>query len=76
MPKKQPTVEFDLEANAAYFRLTKGTVSTTKKAKLESMEVLLDYDPKGELVGIELLNLNKALSTLLEPQLPKIQVMS
>ncbi len=76
MSKRQPTVEFDLEANAAYLRLTQGRVSTTKKAKLESMDVLLDYDPKGELVGVELLNLKKALSILLEPKLPKIQLVS
>ena len=74
MAKKLPSIEFDLDANAAYFRLSRGRVSKTREAKLESMDVLLDYNPKGQLVGVEILNLKEALSILLEPQLPKIQV--
>lgn len=54
-------VEFDVEANAAFYRLRGGKVAKTTPKRLDSLDVLLDYDSKGRLVGVEVLNMKKAL---------------
>jgi uncharacterized protein YuzE len=54
-------VEFDVEANTAYYTLRRGKVATTVPKRLDSVDVLLDYDSKGRLLGIEVLNMKKAL---------------
>ncbi|OGX34469.1 MAG: hypothetical protein A2787_01865 [Omnitrophica WOR_2 bacterium RIFCSPHIGHO2_01_FULL_48_9] len=51
MPVKQITI--DPKAGAVYLKLNEGKVSRTKEF---SEEVFLDFDSKGKLMGIELLN--------------------
>lgn len=65
--------EFDLDANAAYIKLGRGRVARTKKGKIESLGVLFDYDNKGKLLGVEILNLKKALRLYFEPRISEIQ---
>ncbi|MDG7011000.1 MAG: DUF2283 domain-containing protein [Nitrososphaerota archaeon] len=65
-------VKFDLDANAAYVKLRNGRVNATKEGKLDSLEVLLDYAKDGQLVGVELLNLKKALELYVGPRIPEI----
>jgi uncharacterized protein YuzE len=47
---------YDKVANALYFRLTSQEIFTTEEI---SEDILLDYDKKGKLVGIEILNFTK-----------------
>jgi uncharacterized protein YuzE len=65
-------VTFDLEANAAYIKVGKGKIWETREGKVDSLNVLLDYTKKGQLVGVELLNLKKALELYLAPKIPEI----
>lgn len=55
------TVTFDTEANAMYYKVGQGKVARTEKRKTDSLEYLLDYDSNGNLVGVEILNMKKAL---------------
>lgn len=55
------TVTFDTEANAMYYKVSKGKVARTEKRKADSLEYLLDYDSEGQLIGVEILNMKKAL---------------
>ncbi len=55
------TVTFDTEANAMYYKLGKGKVARTEKRETYSLDYLLDYDIKGQLIGVEILNMKKAL---------------
>lgn len=52
-------LEYDPEANAAYFRFASGAVQ-------ESAEygdgIVLDYDAKGRIVGMEVLDARRRLS--------------
>lgn len=66
-------VTFDLEANAAYVKVGKGRIEETREGKVDSLDVLLDYTKKGQLVGVELLNLKKALELYLMPKIPEIR---
>ena len=66
-------VSFDIEANAAYVRLGNGRVTKTEEGKLDSLDVLFDYGRGGNLVGLEVLNLKKALELYFEPKIPSIQ---
>lgn len=54
-------VEFDLEANAVYYGLRGGRVAKTTKKRFDSLDVLLDYDGKGRVVGFEVLNMTRGL---------------
>ncbi|MFP4063428.1 MAG: DUF2283 domain-containing protein [Halochromatium sp.] len=49
-------LEFDPEADAAYFEITDTEVANTKE--IES-GILADYDAEGHLVGIEVLSVSK-----------------
>ncbi|TXT65148.1 MAG: hypothetical protein BAJALOKI3v1_130052 [Promethearchaeota archaeon] len=44
---------YDKVANALYFRLTYQEIYTTEEI---SEDILVDYDNKGKIVGIEILN--------------------
>ena len=76
MASKLPQIEFDLDANAAYFKISKGRISSTRKAKFESLNLLFDYDSDDNLVGIEVLNLKKVLGLYFKSQLPKIETIA
>jgi len=52
-------VELDDDANAAYVRLRTGRVAKTSESKIKSLDVLLDYDKAGNLIGLEFLNLKE-----------------
>jgi uncharacterized protein YuzE len=47
---------YDKVANALYFRLTYQKIDTTEEI---SEDILVDYDNKGKIVGIEILNFTK-----------------
>ena len=49
--EKRMTVEYDPEADSAYIRFRSGKVHKTKE---ETDNVLLDFDSRGRLLGIEL----------------------
>ncbi len=55
------TVTFDTKANAMYYKVGKGKVAKTEKKRTNSLEYLLDYDSEGNLIGVEILNMKKAL---------------
>jgi uncharacterized protein YuzE len=67
-----PKVEFDVDANAAYVRLGTGRVKKTREGKVESLDVLFDYGEKGQLVGLEILNLKRAVELFVKPKIPEI----
>ncbi len=73
---KAPKVEFDVDANAAYVKLGAGRVKKTKEGKVESLDVLFDYGENGQLVGLEILNLKKAVELYLKPKIPQIQAIA
>ena len=74
--EKRPKVEFDTEANAAYIKLDAGRVKETREGKMESLDVLFDYGEDGSLVGVEILNLKKALELYVRPKIPEIQAIA
>ena len=47
------TIDYDLDADAAYIRLNNGTVESTSE---ESDVCILDLDSQGNIVAIELLS--------------------
>jgi uncharacterized protein YuzE len=49
-------LEFDPEANAAYFEISPAAVETTKEIE---PGILGDYDAAGHLVGLEALSVSK-----------------
>ena len=55
-------VSFDTEANAMYYRLGSGTVAKSKKLRQSGLDYVLDFDRKGEIIGVEVLNMKKALA--------------
>jgi uncharacterized protein YuzE len=55
-------VSFDTEANAMYYKLSSGKVARSKKLKQNGLEYVIDLDRKGEIVGVEVLNMKKALA--------------
>lgn len=69
-------VKFDMDANAAYVRLGTGRVTRTKEGKVDSLDVLFDYRKDGQLIGVEVLNLKKALQLYFEPKIPRIQAIA
>ena len=56
------TVSFDTEANAMYYKLSAGRVAKSKKLKQNELEYVIDLDRKGEIIGVEVLNMKKALA--------------
>jgi len=67
-------VSFDPFAKAVYIELEKKKVAKTKEF---APEVFLDFDYKGELIGVELLNpgilyLKKIAKTFHKPELTKV----
>jgi uncharacterized protein YuzE len=73
---KTPKVEFDVDANAAYVRLGTGRVKKTREGKVESLDVLFDYGENGQLVGLEILNLKRAVELYVRPKIPEIQAIA
>lgn len=69
-------VKFDTDANAAYLRLEAGRVTKTKEGKVDSIDVLFDYRKDGQLIGVEVLNLKKALELYFTPKIPQIQAIA
>jgi uncharacterized protein YuzE len=56
------TVTFDTEANAMYYKLRTGRVASSKKLRQNGLDYVIDFDPKGEIIGVEVLNMKKALA--------------
>jgi uncharacterized protein YuzE len=56
------TVTFDTEANAMYYKLRTGRVASSKKLRQNGLDYVIDFDPKGEVIGVEVLNMKKALA--------------
>jgi uncharacterized protein YuzE len=54
-------VTFDTDANAMYYKLEAGKATRTEKIKGKGLEYLLDYDNSGRLIGLEVLDMKKAL---------------
>ncbi|MBI2648334.1 MAG: DUF2283 domain-containing protein [Thaumarchaeota archaeon] len=73
---KAVDVKFDMDANAAYVRLGTGRVTKTKEGKVDSLDVLFDYRKDGQLIGVEVLNLKKALELYFKPKIPQIQAIA
>jgi len=45
-----------------YYKLSSGKVARPKKLKQNGLEYVIDLDRKGEIVGVEVLNMKKALA--------------
>lgn len=56
------TVTFDTEANAMYYKLRSGRAVKSKKLRQNGFEYVVDFDAKGEVIGVEVLNMKKALA--------------
>ena len=56
------TVTFDTEANAMYYKLSSGRVAKSKKLKQNGLDYVFDYNANGEVIGVEVLNMKKALA--------------
>jgi len=56
------TVSFDTEANAMYYKLSSGKVAESRKLRQNGLEYIIDLDRKGQIVGVEVLNMKKALA--------------
>jgi len=55
-------VSFDTDANAMYYKLSSGRVAKSKKLRQNGLEYVIDLDRKGEIIGVEVLNMKKALA--------------
>jgi uncharacterized protein YuzE len=55
-------VTFDTEANAMYCKLRAGKVATSKKLRQNGLDYVVDFDRRGEMIGVEALNMKKALA--------------
>lgn len=53
-------LEFDPEADAAYFEISPSEVTTTKEIE---PGIIADYDQDGHLVGIEILSVSQRAKT-------------
>ncbi len=56
------TVTFDTEANAMYYKLRAGKAASSKKLRQNGFDYVIDFDRKGEIIGVEVLNMKKALA--------------
>jgi uncharacterized protein YuzE len=52
-------ISLDKEANALYVRFSESEISETAEVR---PGVIIDYDAKGRIVGIEILNASEALA--------------
>jgi uncharacterized protein YuzE len=66
-------ITVDRSANAAYVKLRTGRIAKTEKSKLRSLEVLLDYDKTGDVIGWEVLNLKKLVELYFAPEAREIR---
>jgi uncharacterized protein YuzE len=55
-------VSFDTEANAMYYKLGSRRVAKSRKTRVNGLDYVIDFDRKGEIVGVEVLNMKKALA--------------
>jgi len=65
-------ISYDMDANAAYVKLRAGRVVKTEKSKMDSLDVLLDYNKAGDVIGLEVLNLKELLKLYLVPKIAEI----
>lgn len=56
---KAPVVEIDTEARAAYVRFSPSPVATTQEVDDNNCIVTIDFDKKGNVVGVELIGVEK-----------------
>jgi uncharacterized protein YuzE len=56
------TVSFDAEADAMYYKLGFGRVAKSKKTRWNGLEYVIDFDRRGEIIGVKVLNMKKALA--------------
>ncbi len=56
------TVTFDTQANAMYYKLSPGRVTKSRKLRRNGLDYVIDFDRKGGIIGVEVLNLKKALA--------------
>ena len=56
------TVTFDTEANAMYYKLRAGKVASSKKLRQNGLDYVIDFDRRGEMIGVEVLNMKRALA--------------
>ena len=62
-----PTVEVDREAEAVYVRFRRASVAKTVTRPCESMNIAIDLDAKGEVIGIEAVGLTEfSIHSILE----------
>ena len=62
-------ISYDMDANAAYVKLRAGLVAKTEKSEMDSLDVLLDYNKAGDVIGLEVLNLKQSLKLYLVPKI-------
>lgn len=55
-------MSFDTEANAMYYKLGPGRVAKSRKTRRNGLDYIIDFDRKGEVVGVEVLDMKKALA--------------
>ena len=67
---RPPIVEIDTEATAAYIRLREGKVARTKPHKSKKGLVMLDFDAKDNVIGIEVMGQQEFSIRELIKQLP------
>ena len=60
-------IKFDSKANASYIKLAEGKFASNKKI---SEDIIIDFDNKGKLLGVEILNASKVMEkkVLIEAQ--------
>lgn len=56
----KPAVTYDKDANAAYIRFSSETVFESEEI---SQNIVLDYDAEGKIVGMEILDASKLLTS-------------
>ena len=45
-----------------YYQLAKGKVGKSEKVRSNGIDYVVDYDAHGEVIGVEVLNMKKALA--------------
>jgi uncharacterized protein YuzE len=55
-------VSFDTEANAMYYKLGSERVAKSRKTRRNGLDYVIDLDRTGKIVGVEVLNMKKALA--------------
>lgn len=54
-----PVVELDSEAHAAYIRFSNHKIARTQPVHTDGCVITIDFDEKGEVIGIELVGVNE-----------------